>query len=75
MLEPPRRGGSNEYPQCMFLIKNKKNRYTPAVSYSLIYKSEFKVVFIARTCFPDDLYVGPGRKPKLLVFLGEVSFF
>ena len=29
-LEPPRRGGSNEYPQSMFLSKNKKNRYTPA---------------------------------------------
>ena len=26
-LEPPRRGGSNEYPQSMFRIKNKKNRY------------------------------------------------
>ena len=40
-LEPPRRGGSNEYPQSMFWSKNKKNRYTP------------KGVFIARTCFPD----------------------
>ena len=29
-LEPPRRGGSNEYPQSMFLSKNKKNRHTPA---------------------------------------------
>ena len=29
-LEPPRRGGSNEYPQSMFSSKNKKNRYTPA---------------------------------------------
>ena len=29
-LEPPRRGGSHEYPQSMFLSKNKKNRYTPA---------------------------------------------
>ena len=29
-LEPPRRGGSNEYPQSMLLSKNKKNRYTPA---------------------------------------------
>ena len=29
-LEPPRRGGSNEYPQYMFWSKNKKNRYTPA---------------------------------------------
>ena len=29
-LEPPRRGGSNEYPQYMFWNKNKKNRYIPA---------------------------------------------
>ena len=29
-LEPPRRGGSNEYPPSMFLSKKKKNRYTPA---------------------------------------------
>ena len=28
-LEPPRRGGSNEYPQSMFWNKNKNNRYTP----------------------------------------------
>ena len=30
-LEPPRRGGSNEYPQSMFWSKKKKkNSYTPA---------------------------------------------
>ena len=29
-LEPPRRGGSNVYPQSMFWSKNKKNKYTPA---------------------------------------------
>ena len=29
-LEPPGRGGSNEYPQSMFWSKIKKNRYTPA---------------------------------------------
>ena len=29
-LELPRGGGSNEYQQSMFWIKNKKNRYTPA---------------------------------------------
>ena len=29
-LEPPRRGGSNEYSQSMFWSKNNKNRYTPA---------------------------------------------
>ena len=28
-LEPPRRGGSNEYPQSMFLSRNKKIMYTP----------------------------------------------
>ena len=28
-LEPPRRGGSNEYPQSMFLIRNKKNNVYP----------------------------------------------
>ena len=29
-LEPPHRGGSNEYPQSMFRTKNKKKMYTPA---------------------------------------------
>ena len=29
-LEPPVRGGSNEYPQSMFWSKNKKNRFTLA---------------------------------------------
>ena len=29
-LEPPRRGGSKEYPQSLFWSKNKKDRYTPA---------------------------------------------
>ena len=28
-LEPPRRGGSNEYPQNMFLSRNKKNNVYP----------------------------------------------
>ena len=31
-LEPPRRDGSNEYPQSMFWSKSKKNRYTPVNS-------------------------------------------
>ena len=29
-LEPPRRGGSNEYPQYMFLSRNKKNNVYPS---------------------------------------------
>ena len=28
-LEPPKWGGSNEYPQSMFLSRNKKIMYTP----------------------------------------------
>ena len=28
-LEPPRRGGFKEYPQSMFLSRNKKKVYTP----------------------------------------------
>ena len=52
-LEPPRRGGSNEYPQSMFWSKNKKNRYTPAYpSFSIV---GFKGVTTACTCFPDGL--------------------
>ena len=51
-LEPPRRGGSNEYPQSMFWSKNKKNRFTPAYpSFSI--KVGFRGIFIARRCFPD----------------------
>ena len=41
-LEPPHRGGSNKYPQCMFWIINKKitGRYTPAnPSFFFLYKS------------------------------------
>ena len=28
-IEPPRRGSSSEYPQSMFMSKNKKNGYIP----------------------------------------------
>ena len=52
-LEPPRRGGSNEYPQSMFWSKNKKNRYAPAYPSFFIIKVGFKEVDASRTCFPD----------------------
>ena len=38
-LEPPRRGGSNEYLQSMFWSKIKKNRYIPLHTPVLLYKS------------------------------------
>ena len=59
-LEPPQRGGSNEYPQSMFWSKNKKNRHTPAnPSFNHYIKMGFKGVFISwspfcPTCFPGD---------------------
>ena len=51
-LEPPR--GSNEYPQSMFWIKNKKIRYTPASPSFTISKWGIKGYFYSRTCFPDE---------------------
>ena len=45
-LEPLRRGGSNEYPQSMFLSRNKKNNVYPCKHQFYIYKSEFKGVKI-----------------------------
>ena len=39
MLEPPHGGGSNEYPQSMFWMKNKKNRYLNPCKPVLLYKS------------------------------------
>ena len=45
-LEPPRRGGSNEYPQSMFLIRNKKNNVYPCKSQFYYIKVGFKGVKI-----------------------------
>ena len=42
LLEPPRRGGSNEYPQFMFLSRNKKIMYTPVNPSFTIWKWGFK---------------------------------
>ena len=50
-LEPPQRGGSNEYPQSMFWSKNKKNRYTPAKPQFLYIKVGFKGVYFSWTMF------------------------
>ena len=45
-LEPPRRGGSNEYPQSMFLSKNKKNNVYPGKPQFYYIKVGFKGVKI-----------------------------
>ena len=46
MLEPPRRGGSNEYPQPMFLSRNKKNNVYPCKPQFYYIKVGFKEVKI-----------------------------
>ena len=45
-LEPPRRGGSNEYPQSMFLRRNKKNNVYPCKPQFYYIKVGFKGVKI-----------------------------
>ena len=45
-LEPPRRGGSNEYPQSMFLRRNKKNNVYPCKRQFYYIKVGFKGVKI-----------------------------
>ena len=45
-LEPPRRGGSKEYPQYMFLSKNKKNNVYPCKPQFYYMKVGFKGVKI-----------------------------
>ena len=45
-LEPPRRGGSNEYPQSMLLRRNKKNNVYPCKPQFYDIKVGFKGVQI-----------------------------
>ena len=52
-LEPPRRGGSNEYPQSMFLSRNKKNNVYCQPQFYYV-KVGFKMVKIINACFRDD---------------------
>ena len=52
-LEPPRRGGSNEYPQYMFLSRNKDNNEYPCKPQFYYIKVGFKGVKIIQACFRD----------------------
>ena len=42
-LKPPNQGGSNEYPQSMFLSRNKKNNVYPCKPKFYYIKVEFEV--------------------------------
>ena len=50
-LEPPRRGGSNEYPQSMFLSRNKKNNVYPCKPQFYYIKVGFKGSTLFRRVF------------------------
>ena len=50
-LEPPRRGGSNEYPQSMFLSRNNKNNVYPCKPQFYYIKVGFKGVKLYRRVF------------------------
>ena len=50
-LEPPHRGGSNGYPQSVFLSKNKKNNVYPYEPKFYCIKVGFKGVKIIYACF------------------------
>ena len=50
-LEPPSRGGSNEYPQSMFLSRNKKNNVYPYKPQFYYIKVGFRVSKLYRYVF------------------------
>ena len=50
-LEPPWRGGSNEYPQSVFLNRHKKNNVYPIKPPFYYIKVGFKGVKIIKVCF------------------------
>ena len=52
-LEPPHRGGSNEYPQSLFLSRNNKNNVYPWKPQFYYIKVGFKGVKIISVCFRD----------------------
>ena len=57
-LEPPQRGGSNEYPQSMFWSKKKEKYVYPSKPHFFYIKVGCKGVFITRTCYPDGNHTG-----------------
>ena len=56
-LEPPRRGGSNEYPPSMFLSRNKKNNVYPCKPQFYYTKVGFKGVKTILVCFRDAIEI------------------
>ena len=73
-LEPPRRGDSVEYPQSMFLSRNKKNNvYTCKPQFYYI-KVGFNRIKIIQACFCDGRYLKEDVVLASLMLSGR-SFF
>ena len=74
-LEPPHRGGSNEYPQSMFLSRNKKYNVHPSKPQFYYIKLGFKGVKIIYVCFRDVFHWQNQQKaevdqePDVLIFI------
>ena len=75
-LEPPRRGGSNEYPQSMFLSRNKKNNVYPCKPQFYYIKVGFKGVKTIKVCFRDWLAIKRSKNNSCKkVFRGNLLNF
>ena len=73
-LEPPRWGGSNEYPHSMLLSRNKKNNVYPCRPQFYYIKVGFKGVRIIWACFPDEAL--PIKPPNLMLqILSVLQYF
>ena len=57
-FRPPRRGGSNEYPQSMFVSRNKKNNVYPCKPQFYYIKVGFKGFYVIKAYFRNDLSRG-----------------
>ena len=66
-LEPPRRGGSNEYPQSMFWGRNKKKMYTPVnpsftiLKWGLRGSKLYRHVFVMSKYFGGNIIYGSDK--------------
>ena len=71
-LEPPRRGGSNEYPQSMFLSGNKNYNIYPCKPQFYYIEVGFEGVTIIKVCFRDESQITDFLRLEFLS--GELSF-
>ena len=68
LLEPPRRGGSNEYPQSMFSSRNMKN-ITVFVSENFKFLEEKFSIYLNRHVFVMSIKSQPQRLSQMHVRL------